>query len=84
MFKLNWINIKSALVYGLLSALLAICVYAVGIGDVFKMDWKALVNAGFFAFLMALVSLLKNLLTTDSGKFMGLTQVITPIESSEE
>ena len=76
MFKLSKENIKSALVYGLLSGILAIFMYALEVGDLFKLDWKALVNAGVFAFMIAMVSVIKNLLTSDEGKFLGITTVI--------
>lgn len=77
---ISWINVKSALVYGLLSALLAIGIYTMGVGDVFKIDWQVLLNAGIYGFLTVIVSLLKNLLSDSSGKFLGLIQVIPKIE----
>ena len=81
--KLNWINIKSALVYGVLSALLAMVLYVTSVGDIFKVSWQALVNSGVFGFLIVLVSLLKNLLTTDSGNFLGIIRVIPDVEKEK-
>lgn len=79
MFELSWTNIKSALIYGLLSGFLAIALYAINIGDVFNLDWKALVNSGVFGFLIVIVSLVKNFLTNTDGKFLGIVKV-TPAE----
>lgn len=80
LFTISWINIKSALVYGVLSAFLAMIIYAVGVGDVFLIDWKELANAGVYGLLVVLVSFIKNLLTTDKGNFVGLVKVIPPTE----
>jgi hypothetical protein len=80
MFTINWINVKSALVYGVLSALLAMGIYAIGVNDVFGLNWKEVVNAGVFGLLTVLVSLIKNLLTTGGGDFLGLIKVIPPTE----
>lgn len=78
MFEISWINIKSALVYGVLSGLLAIASYAISIGDVFNLDLKVLINAGVFGFLVVVVSLIKNFLTNADGKFLGVIKVIPP------
>jgi hypothetical protein len=78
MFKLNLVNIKSALVYGLLSAILEVCIAMISVGDVFNFDWHALLNAGVFGFLIVFVSLIKNLLTSDSGNFVGVIKVTQP------
>ncbi len=87
MGKISWVNIKSALVYGLLIAfvlaLLAMAGYVLQVGDVFGLDWRALVNAGVIAFISGIVigvSIIKNLLTTNEGKFMDLVKVIPPTE----
>ncbi len=74
--KLDWTNVKSALVYGVLSAFLAIALYINEVHSVFLIDWKALVNAGVFGGLTAVISLIKNLLTTNSGNFLGIINVI--------
>ena len=77
-FKLSWINIKSALVYGALSAVLAMATYAINVNDLFQINWHTLLNAGVFGFLIVLVSLIKNILTNDEGNFVGLIKVIPP------
>lgn len=76
MFKINWVNVKSALVYGILWAILVVLIEMAKVGNVFALDWKELVNAGVFGFIAVFISLLKNLLTTDSGSFLGITKVI--------
>ena len=75
-FKLDWVNVKSALVYGLLSAILAIGMYMLSVGSVFSLDFHELINAGVFGFLGVIISLVKNLLTTNSGNLLGAVEVI--------
>ena len=79
MFTISFTNIKSALVYGVLTAILMMALYAVSVGDVFALNMKELTNAGVFGFITVVVSLLKNLLTTDGGKFLDVIKV-TPAE----
>ncbi len=82
---LSWTNIKSALVYGVLSTLVTFLL-VVGIsilahGSIYGLDWPNILDKGAMAVigvLVSLVSLLKNLLTDDKGKFLGLVQVIPP------
>lgn len=79
-FKLDWANIKSALVYGLLWALLAMAIDIEKAGSIFNIDWKMIVDGGAIAFIAAVVSLLKNLLTTNQGNFLGVVKVIPETE----
>ena len=67
-----WITIKSALVSGLIMAFLAVAGYIIGVGDVFKIDFHAFINAGVMAFLAAIVSLIKASLTTQEGTVLGV------------
>ena len=76
MLKLNWINVKSALVYGLLWGLLAVFIEIKEIGDVFKLNWQDLLNVFVMAGLAIVITLVKNILTTDSGNFVGAIKVI--------
>jgi hypothetical protein len=66
-------NIKSALVSGVLMAILAIAGYVLGVGDVYKLDHRMIVNAGVMALLTAVVSYIKSMGTSDTGKFLGIT-----------
>lgn len=75
MFSLNWTNVKSALVSGVITAVLAGASYIIGLGDVFSIDVHALVNVISLAALTAIVSLVKSLLTTDSGNFVGSVNI---------
>lgn len=75
-FKLDWTNIKSALIYGLLAVMLAIGLYLTEVGNIFLIDWRALANAAVFGGLSVVISLIKNLLTTNSGNFLGVVSVI--------
>jgi hypothetical protein len=83
LFNLNWTNIKSAVVYGLLAmALVFILSLAESIlkaGSIFGLDWKALLDKGVIVALgtfVTTVSLIKNFLTTEKGEFLGVTTVI--------
>lgn len=76
--KLDWISVKSSLVYGLLWALLTVMVKVVEAGSFFSVDWKDLLDAGGMAFMAVIIVLIKNLLTTNNGNFVGLVQVTPP------
>lgn len=78
--KLNMANVNSALVYGLLSGLLAVSLLVIKYGSVFGIDWKALVDAGVLGFITSIV---KNLLTTNDGNFAGVVPVIPTISVSK-
>ena len=76
--KLDWLNVKSSLVYGFLWAILVMMVRVVEAGSFFLVNWKDLVDAGGMAFFAVIIVLIKNLLTTDTGKFVGVVQVSAP------
>ncbi len=78
LFKLNIANLQSAIIYGLLTAILAMSLYVISVGDIFALDFKALANAGAFGLLNVIVSLVKNLLTNDEGNFLGVVKVAPP------
>lgn len=69
MGKISIVNIKSALVYGLLAVILAI----IAKGSIFLLDWRVLVDVGVMGIL---TSFAKNFFTTDSGNFAGVIRVI--------
>lgn len=75
MFQLSWANIKGALISAIITAVLAIAGYIIGVGDIFNIDVHALVNVGALSALTALVSVIKSLLTTQSGDFVGAVKV---------
>lgn len=82
-FTLTWSNVRSALVYGLLvlgaSFALAFTQNVLKAGSIFGLDWKHLIDTAVIAtlpILVASLSLLKNLFTTSSGNFLGVTKVI--------
>lgn len=83
MMKLDWANVKSAIVYGLLTAIvlgiLAMIGYILKIGNIFGIEWREMINQGVIAGLAGLVmgiSIIKNLLTTNKGDFIGVIEVI--------
>ena len=67
--KLSWINVKSALVYGLVAVALAI----IANKTVFGLDWLVLADVGIMA---VLTSFVKNLLTTSEGNFVGSVKTV--------
>ena len=68
-------NIKGALVSTVLMAVLAGAGYVVGLGDVFLVESKTLINIVVIALLTGVVSLVKNLLTNKEGVFVGVVEV---------
>lgn len=79
-FTISWTNMKSAIVSGILAAIVSMAVYVIGLGDIFKTDLHSLINIGAISLLTTIVSLLKSFMTTSSGSFLGLTKVVPPTE----
>ena len=77
MFTINKTNIVNALVTVVLTGVLAVAVYIVGLGDIFKIDSHTLINIGVLSILNGVISLIKNFLTTEKGKFLGVAKVTT-------
>lgn len=83
LFQLSWANIKSAIVYGLLTVLaifaLSIFQSILDVGSIFGLDWKSIIDHSVIATIPLLitgVSLFKNFLTNNKGQFLGVTEVI--------
>jgi len=74
-FELNWANVKSALVLGGLTAIIAGASYVTGIGNFWAVDGHALVNAIGMSFLVAILSTIQSLLTTSKGNFVGAVNI---------
>ena len=74
-FTLSLASLKSALVSVVLMAVLAMLVYIIGLGDIWKIESHALINIGVIALATGLVSLIKNFLTSSSGTFAGITNI---------
>lgn len=72
--KLSWVNVKSALVYGIVAVMLAIIANKTILG----LDWIVLLDVGIMA---VLTSFVKNLLTTNEGNFAGITKVVDEPDS---
>jgi hypothetical protein len=75
MLTISWINVKSALVSALITAVLAIAGYIIGVGNIFEIDVHAMANVGALSALTAIVSIVKSFLTTSSGNFVGTVAV---------
>lgn len=67
--------LKSALTSGVLTAILAGAVFILGKGSVFGLDMHALINVVAMALLTTIVSLIKQMGTTEAGNFMGVVSV---------
>ncbi len=70
LLKLNLENWLSAIVYG---GLLSLATVIIQHNSVFGLDWHGLVDSFVIG---TLVSLVKNLLTTNDGNFAGVVPVI--------
>ena len=68
-------KIKSALVSTVIAGILAGAMYVVGVGDVFAIEIKALINVFSLAALSGVVSLIKAGLTTTQGDFVGAVRI---------
>lgn len=68
-------TIKSALVSTVLMAILSVAGYILQLGDVFKVDLHTLTNVAVISFLTGIVSVLKNLLTNEEGRFVGIVKL---------
>ena len=66
------IQIKSALVSGVLMMVLAMAMYVIGVGDIFSIDGRVLANTGVMALLTAIVSFIKSVMTTGKGTVLGV------------
>ena len=83
LFNINWTNVKSAVVYGLLTMavvfILSVIQDILKNQSIFGLDWNAIINHGVIATLgimVTFVSIAKNFLTDDKGQFLGATTVI--------
>ena len=83
LFTVDWENIKSAIVYGLLTmAVVFVLSVAHGIydhGSFIGVDWARVIDTGAIKSLGIFVSglsILKNMLTTSKGNFVGAVKVI--------
>ena len=75
LFSINLVEVQSAIIYGLMTALGAVLAYIVGIGDIFKIDPRSVINIATISFSITIISLIKNFLTDSEGKFVGLIKV---------
>lgn len=75
--KLNWADLKSALVYAVLAALAALLVYVIGLGDLFLITFKPIVNIFGLSLAAGILSVIKHALTTSDNKFIGAVD-LTP------
>lgn len=75
LFMIDWMNFKSALISGLITGVLGIAGYIIGVGDIFKLDVHTLLNVFSLSALTTVVSILKSFLTTNAGNFVGTTNI---------
>ncbi len=75
-FNISLTNLKSAIVFAILTAVVAMMIYVIGLGDIFLVDTRTIVNIGAMSLLNGILSLLKSFLTNANGEFLGVTKVI--------
>ena len=66
---ISWVNVKSAIVYGLVAVIL----FIIAKGSIFGLDWRVITDVGIMAILTSFV---KNFLTTNEGNFAGVVKVV--------
>lgn len=83
LFKLSWANVKSAIVYGLLTFLaafiLSIVQQVLDAGTFLGLNWVHIIDSSAVSTLPLMIvglSIIKNLLTNSKGEFLGITNVI--------
>lgn len=83
--KINWVNVKSGIVYAILLMLamflLSIVQSVIDHKSIFGIDWKLVIDHGALEALPTLLFVLvlfKNALTTNSGNFAGVVKVVDP------
>jgi len=88
---LDWSNVKSAVIYGILTSIVTfLIVIGSGIlthGSIYGINWTVLIDKGAIAVigvLVTIVSLFKNLLTNNQGKFLGFLDVIPDKDPTEK
>lgn len=81
--KINWINVKSALVNGVCAMVLFFVISVVASvlqhNSIFGIDWKDVIDKGVMAALAVfavMLSLFRNFFTTNDGNFAGVVKVI--------
>lgn len=75
LFKLSWLEVVHALVFGVVTGLVAMAGYILKLGTFFGIDVHTLVNVGGLAALAAVIGLVVPFLTTSQGNFVGIVSV---------
>lgn len=78
LFKFSWADFKSALIYGALWGGLTVAIKITEIGSIFDLNWKELIDIFAMTGLAIAITLVKNLLTTKDGNFLGAVRVKDP------
>jgi len=73
---MTYTNIKSAFVSGIITGILGMAGYIIGVGDIFKIDVHTILNVGAISALTVIVSLIKASLTTPIGQLAGTSITI--------
>ncbi len=74
MFTISKNNVKSALVSAFVTAVLGVAGYVIGVNDIFNLDFHTVANLAVISFLTAIVSLIKNFLTDEDGRFLSVVK----------
>ncbi len=66
-----FLAIKSALISGLITGIIGVAGYIMGVGDLWKLDVHALLNVFAMSALTSIVSLVKAAMTKEDGTVAG-------------
>lgn len=75
LFLINKKDIVSAVVSGLIMALLTILLAIKEAGSVMNLNWINILDMGIMAFITFVVSWIKSMFTDEAGKFVGKIQI---------
>lgn len=74
-FRVSWVDVLDALVFGLLTGLVVIGTEMIAAKTIWGLDWRTLLNSGVIAFVGVITAFIKTLLTTSTGKFAGVIKI---------
>ena len=67
-------DLKGALVSASFMAVIAILIYIQDLGSIWLIEWKDLADVAIMSLIVYFISISKNFLTTEEGKFLGIVQ----------
>ncbi len=66
-------EVKNALVWVVLTAIVVVLAYVISVGDIFKLDWRVMINLGVLSLCNGVISLIKSFMTNyEKGTIAGI------------